>query len=67
MKVGIFYNSSETIVVGLDKDDFPMNEKGLIFGPDSGRNLEDYDCKTVDIRCGEVGIILNRPEASVIQ
>ena len=67
MKVGIFYNGSETIVLGLDKDDVPMNAGGLIFGPDSGRNLENYDCKSIDVRCGEVAIISHQPDVSVVQ
>lgn len=67
MKVGIFYNGSETIIVGLDKDDVPLSEEGLIFGPNSGRNLEDYGCKSIDIKCGEVAIVENRPEISVVQ
>lgn len=66
MKVGVFYNGDETIVVGINQDGSPMDSDKTLFGPDSGRHLEDYDCKDVDIESGEAVIILSRPMVSVV-
>ena len=66
MKVRIYYMGDETIVVGLDKDNNPFDSDGTLFGTDSGRLIEDYDYKDIDIEKGEVAIILSRPKIEVV-
>ncbi len=49
--------NSEVIVVGLDSNGNPMDEDGTLFGPDSGRNIEDYEREDVDTDKGQIAHI----------
>ncbi len=41
MKVAVFHDVHETIVVGLDVDGSPIDADGTLFGPESGRDRGD--------------------------
>lgn len=42
-KVAVFTDASEILVVGLDEKYNPIDLDGTLFGPNSGRNIEDFD------------------------
>lgn len=48
MRVAVFVDSDEVLIVGLDKNDNPVDIDGTLFGPNSGRCLSDFDRYNVD-------------------
>ena len=53
MKIAIFVNDEETIVVGLHEDGSPMDNDGTLFGPESGRDIDDFESFHPDFKKGE--------------
>lgn len=41
--VAVFRDDHETIVVGLDDDNNPIDQDGTLFGSDSGRDISTFE------------------------
>ena len=50
--VGIFQGNHEILIVGLDKDNNPLDPQGTTFGENSGRDIKDYERFDVDLSKG---------------
>lgn len=55
--IAIFSDGDEVFVVGLDRDYNPIDEDGTLFGPDSGRDVNDFMRVDINTDNGEVGHI----------
>lgn len=60
MKIGVLTDGIDVIVVKLDKNDNPIDNDGTLFGPTSGRNIEDFDMQHFNPISGEVIIVEGR-------
>jgi hypothetical protein len=50
--IAVFTSTHEAIVVGLNFDGTPIDPDGTLFGPESGRDLNDYGKQIVDFDKG---------------
>lgn len=41
--VGIFCNGNQTLIIGLDVDDNPIDKDGIVSGPDSKIDLNKFE------------------------
>lgn len=57
MKVAVLTNGIEIIVVGLGKDGQPMDNDGTLFGPESGRDIQEFQWINLDPSTGTPVII----------
>lgn len=57
MKLGVLTDGIDVIVVELDDDDKPIDVDGTLFGPTSGRDLEEFSMDRFDPSTGEVVIV----------
>jgi len=57
MRIAVFSDGITVIVVGLDKYGDPIDRDGTLFGPESGRNIDEFDEKSFDPSSGEVVIV----------
>lgn len=55
--IAMFSDGDEVFVVGLDGDYNPIDKDGSLFGPDSGRDINDFMRVDVDIDGGKIGHI----------
>ncbi len=55
--IAMFSDGDEVFVVGLNKYGGPMDEDGTLFGPDSGRDINDFMRVDIDIDRGQIGHI----------
>lgn len=53
MKVAVFYDVHETIVVGLNVDGSPVDADGTLFSPKSGRDMEMFERLDADFTNGQ--------------
>lgn len=57
MKTAVFSNDKTVIVVGLDKKNNPLDIDGTLFGPESGRDIEDFKRTDFNPSRGEVVVV----------
>ena len=58
MRVAILRSKTETIVVGIDEHNNPIDSDGILFGPDSERDIEDFTVQHfINPERGEVFIL----------
>ena len=43
VRVAVFVDRSEILVVGIDKNNNPIDPDGTLFGTESGRNIEEFE------------------------
>ena len=41
--IAVFVSSEEIIVVGVHSDGSPIDHDGTLFGPESGREMEEFE------------------------
>lgn len=46
--IAVFRDDHEIIVAGLNADGSPIDADGTLFGPDSGRNMDEFERQDVD-------------------
>lgn len=55
--IAVYRDDHEIIVVGLNADKSPMDSDGTLFGPNSGRNIDDFERFEVDTDIGQTAHI----------
>ena len=64
--IAVFIDREEIIVVGLNKDGSPIDTNGLLFGPESNRDIETFERFDANTDDGQmVHILKNMPMAVV--
>lgn len=66
VKLGVFSDQETIIIVGLDKEGNPIDKDGTLFGPASGRNLDEFNETPFSPSKGEVVIVDSRLSKRVI-
>lgn len=66
IKTAVFSDGTTVIVVGLDRTDNPIDTDGTLFGPESGRDIEEFDRDDFDPSSGEVVIVEPRSSLRVV-
>lgn len=51
--IAMFIDKYEVIVVGLNTDGSPIDPNGNLFGPDSGRDINDFERFDADTDKGQ--------------
>lgn len=55
--IAIFRDANEIIIVGLNADGSPMDADGTLFGPESGRNIDEFQWQDLDTDSGQTAHI----------
>lgn len=55
--IAVYKSDIEIIVVGLNFDNSPMDLDGTLFGPDSGRDINDFERFDINIDTGQTAHI----------
>lgn len=63
--IAAFVGNNETIIVKLNANSNPIDEDGTLFGPHSGRSIEDFERYLVDINKGQTLHLYHTPGVRV--